>query len=179
MHVACYMDENGHNTIPSRRLWNRKQKVESSFHFPHTSSSICPFVITQAWRGTPTAVSLGQTHSHILLTHVFCCFPLLFLFSFLFLWGATSPFPTWFPSSFDTLSSCICPLCTSCLCFPATLPSPNTHIHTQLCMLCGPLVGFCDTALLCLDGTSQSETVAADYVYRHAVFFFTRIYRVL
>ena len=63
MHGACYMDENGHNTIPSRRLWNRKQKVESSFHFPHTSSSICPFVLTQAWRGTPTAVSLGQTHS--------------------------------------------------------------------------------------------------------------------
>lgn len=63
MHGACYMDENGHNTIPSRTLWNRKQKDESSFHFPHTSSSICPFVLTQAWRGTPTAVSLGQTHS--------------------------------------------------------------------------------------------------------------------
>lgn len=183
MHGACYMDENGYNTIPSRTHNPIKNTLEleiESWEFisrpPHILLRlVCPFVLTQAWRGTPTAVSLWPdpfpTHFSLMFS---AAFPSCSYFPFSFSEAPPRLSPTWFPSSFDTLSSCICPLLCSLPVFPCHPP-----ISQVLCMLCGPPVGFCDTALLCLDGTSQSETGAADCVYRHAVFFFTHIYKVL
>lgn len=138
MHGACYMDENGHNTIPSRTLWNRKQKDESSFHFPHTSSSICPFVLTQAWRGTPTAVSLGQTHSPYTSHSCFLLLspPVLIFLSLSLRCHLSFPLRGSHPL-FTHCHPAFVPFCTSCLCFPATLPSPK-------CSACyvDPLLAF-------------------------------------
>ena len=113
----------------------------------------------------------GQIHSPY-TSH--SCFLLLFPLALTFL-SLSLRFHLSFPlrGSHPLLTHChpaCVPFCTSCLCFPATLPSPK-------CSVCymDPPVGFCDTALLCLDRTSQSEAGAADYVYTHAVFFFTHI----
>ena len=132
MHGACYMNENGHNPIKN----TLEPDIESweFVHFPHTSSSICPFVLTQAWRGTPTAVSLWPDPFPIHFSLMFsAAFPSCSYFPFSFSEVPPLLSPTWFPSSFDTLSSCMCPL----LYFLPVLPC-HPPISQVLCMLHGP-----------------------------------------